>query len=162
MTERIFRYLREQQPETPCLVIDLDVVSEAYKLLRHYLPLARVFYAVKANPAEEIVVKLRDLGSDFDVASRGEIDLCLAKAIAPDRISFGNTIKKERDIAYAYEKGVRLFAFDSAAELGKLARQAIDTSDELRDKDTADLFTGISRGVDKWLWFVESHLQADR
>jgi starvation-inducible DNA-binding protein len=48
------------------------------------------------------------------------------------------------------------------AQFGKSVRAAIDTSDELRDKDTADLFTGISRGVDKWLWFVESHLQADR
>jgi starvation-inducible DNA-binding protein len=48
------------------------------------------------------------------------------------------------------------------ATFGKSARQAIDTSDELRDKDTADLFTEISRGVDKWLWFVEAHLQADR
>ncbi|HEY1817258.1 MAG TPA: DNA starvation/stationary phase protection protein Dps [Kofleriaceae bacterium] len=48
------------------------------------------------------------------------------------------------------------------AQFGKSVRAAIDLSDELRDKDTADLFTGISRGVDKWLWFVESHLQADR
>src|SRR5262252_513594 len=48
------------------------------------------------------------------------------------------------------------------ATFGKSARSAIDSSDELRDKDTADLFTEISRGVDKWLWFVEAHLQADR
>jgi starvation-inducible DNA-binding protein len=48
------------------------------------------------------------------------------------------------------------------AAFGKSVRQAIEASDELRDKDTADLFTEISRGVDKWLWFVESHLQADR
>jgi len=48
------------------------------------------------------------------------------------------------------------------ALFGKSARQAIDTSDELRDKDTADIFTEISRGVDKWLWFVEAHLQAER
>ena len=39
---------------------------------------------------------------------------------------------------------------------------AIDQADELRDKDTADLFTEISPGIDKWLWFVEAHLQADR
>jgi starvation-inducible DNA-binding protein len=48
------------------------------------------------------------------------------------------------------------------ATFGKAVRVAIDTSDELRDKDTADLFTEISRGVDKWLWFVEAHLQADK
>jgi len=48
------------------------------------------------------------------------------------------------------------------AHFGRSARLAIDASDELRDKDTADLFTEISRGVDKWLWFVEAHLHADR
>jgi ornithine decarboxylase len=124
MSKKIARYLAAHQPETPCLIVDLDEVSKAYKLLRRYLPLARVFYAVKANPAPEIVTTLRDLGSSFDVASRNEVDLCLERAIGADRISFGNTIKKERDIAYAYEKGVRLFAFDSDAELEKLARSA--------------------------------------
>jgi ornithine decarboxylase len=124
VTEKMARFLAEKQPATPSLIVDLDIVSDAYRLLRHYLPLARVFYAVKANPAREIVATLRDQGSSFDVASCGEIDLCLDLSIAPDLISFGNTIKKERDIGYAFERGVRLFAFDSAAELEKLARQA--------------------------------------
>jgi ornithine decarboxylase len=124
MNQKIARFLAQQQPETPCLVVDLDVVAEAFDMLRHYLPLARVFYAVKANPAHEIVHMLKERGSNFDVASRGEIDLCLAGGVAPEQISFGNTIKKERDIAYAYGQGVRLFAFDSAAELEKLARSA--------------------------------------
>ena len=48
------------------------------------------------------------------------------------------------------------------AAFGKLARAGIDRADKLGDKDSADLFTEISRGVDKWLWFVEAHLQADR
>jgi ornithine decarboxylase len=121
---KIERFLAEKQPETPCLVVDLEVVAEAYQLLRTYLPIAKVFYAVKANPAGEIVDLLRGLGSNFDVASRGEVDLCLARGVAAERVSFGNTIKKERDIAYAFEKGVRLFAFDSAQELEKLSRAA--------------------------------------
>jgi starvation-inducible DNA-binding protein len=45
---------------------------------------------------------------------------------------------------------------------GKAARASIDQSNELRDADTADIFTEISRGVDKWLWFVEAHQQAER
>ncbi len=45
---------------------------------------------------------------------------------------------------------------------GEGIRAAIGQSDDLGDKDTADLFTEISRGVDKWLWFVEAHLQANR
>jgi len=48
------------------------------------------------------------------------------------------------------------------ATYGKLARAAIDEADKLGDADTADIFTEISRGVDKWLWFVEAHLQSNR
>src|SRR6516162_5637827 len=48
------------------------------------------------------------------------------------------------------------------AAFGKAARKAIDAANELGDLDTADLFTEISRGTDKWLWFVEAHLQAER
>ena len=46
------------------------------------------------------------------------------------------------------------------AELAASTRQAIDAADELGDADTADLFTGVSRGLDKSLWFLEAHLQA--
>jgi ornithine decarboxylase len=124
MTERIARFLAENRPETPCLVVDLDVIAEAYDLLRWQLPLAHVYYAVKANPAAEIVAMLERKGANFDVASRGEIELCLTSGITPDRLSFGNTIKKEKDIAFAHQAGLRLFAFDSASELEKLSRAA--------------------------------------
>jgi ornithine decarboxylase len=124
MTERINRFLAENRPETPCLVVDLDVIAEAYDLLRWYLPLARVYYAVKANPAPQIVAMLERKGANFDVASRGEIELCLNNGVGADRLSFGNTIKKEKDIAFAHQAGLRLFAFDSAPELDKLARAA--------------------------------------
>jgi ornithine decarboxylase len=124
MTERISRYLREQQPETPCLVIDLDVVEHNYRRMKELLPAAHIFYAVKANPAAPILTRLSGLGSKFDTASRGEIELVQATGVSMDRISFGNTIKKERDIAWAYQQGVRLYAFDSEAELQKLARVA--------------------------------------
>ena len=122
--KKVAKFLAERQPETPYLIVDLDVVGQAYKLLRRYMPLAKIFYAVKANPAPEVVGLLRDLDSSFDVASRNEIDLCMERGIGAERISFGNTIKKERDIAYAFERGVKLFAFDSACELEKLARSA--------------------------------------
>jgi starvation-inducible DNA-binding protein len=48
------------------------------------------------------------------------------------------------------------------AAFGKAARKAIDEADDVGDRDTADLFTEVSRGIDKWLWFVEAHLQAER
>lgn len=43
------------------------------------------------------------------------------------------------------------------ADFGAKARAAIDAADKAGDKDTADIFTEISRGTDKWLWFVEAH-----
>lgn len=48
------------------------------------------------------------------------------------------------------------------AAFGKSARKAIDTANEFNDLDTADLFTEVSRGIDKWLWFVEAHLQSEQ
>ena len=124
MNNKIARFLSEHSPETPCLVVDLDVIAEAYDLLCRYLSIAGVYYAVKANPAAEIVAMLARKGSKFDVASPAEIALCLDNGAVADRLSFGNTIKKEKDIAFAYQAGMRLFAFDSAAELEKLARRA--------------------------------------
>jgi len=128
MTAKQADFLARMQPETPCLVVDLDIVEENYRLLARGLAPAEIFYAVKANPAPEVLRVLDRHGSNFDVASRGEIDICLDLGIAPERLSFGNTIKKESHIAYAFARGVRLFAFDSEAELEKLARLAPGSS----------------------------------
>ncbi|WP_337997260.1 type III PLP-dependent enzyme [Oleispirillum naphthae] len=124
MSERIRRFLEQQRPPTPCLVVDLEIIRENYRSLREHLPLAQVFYAVKANPASEVVRMLAAEGSSFDTASLPEIDLCLANGAMAENISFGNTIKKERDIAEAFGRGVRLFAIDSQEELHKIGRAA--------------------------------------
>jgi len=120
--ERIKDFAKDK--ETPCLILDLDVVKGKYEELRKHLPYAKVFYAVKANPTDEVVSLLRDLGSSFDVATRYELDQLLRLGVSPDRMSFGNTIKKERDIAYFYEKGVRLYSSDSFEDVDKIARAA--------------------------------------
>ena len=124
MTQKIARFLAERRPPTPCLVFDLDVVEQNYQDMRHALPDAQIYYAVKANPAPEILSLLVDLGSRFDTASVAEIRMALAAGARPEDISYGNTIKKQVDIATAYALGVRLFAFDSEAELNKLAAAA--------------------------------------
>jgi ornithine decarboxylase len=110
--------------ETPYLVINLDRVSEKFKLLNQALPTASIYYAVKANPEPEILKRLVKLGSSFDAASIFEIEQCLAAGASPENISFGNTIKKNKDIIRAYQLGVRLFSFDSSGELEKLAVHA--------------------------------------
>ena len=124
MTDRIKDFLARNREDGPRLVVDLDVVRENYLGFANALPDTRVFYAVKANPAPEILDLLAGLGSCFDTASVGEIEQALAAGATPDRISFGNTIKKEKDIARAYALGVRLFAVDCEAEVEKIARAA--------------------------------------
>jgi ornithine decarboxylase len=124
MTDRIREFLRDRRPEGPCLVVDLEVVRANYNTFARALPDSRVFYAVKANPAPEVLKLLADLGSSFDCASVAEIDMALAAGATPDRISFGNTIKKERDVAAAYARGIRLFAVDCVEEVEKIARAA--------------------------------------
>ena len=124
MTKKIARFLAERRPATPCLVVDLDTVAANYKKLRLAVPDAGIYYAVKANPAPEILSLLAGLGSSFDTASLNEIDMVLRTGVSPSRISFGNTIKKRADIEAAHARGVRLYAFDSEAELEKIAAGA--------------------------------------
>src|SRR3954465_5591486 len=124
MTARIRDFLRDRTDDGPCLVVDLEVVRDNYQAFAKALPDTRVFYAVKANPAPEVLSLLASLGSCFDCASVPEIEQALAAGATAERISYGNTIKKERDIARAFALGVRLYAVDCEAEVEKLARAA--------------------------------------
>jgi ornithine decarboxylase len=128
MTDRIQEFLRNRRSEgldtEPCLVVDLEVVRDNYQTFAKALPDSRVFYAVKANPAPEVLSLLASLGSCFDTATVAEIEMALAAGATADRISFGNTIKKERDIARSFALGIRLFAVDCAAEVEKISRAA--------------------------------------
>ncbi|NQW00659.1 MAG: type III PLP-dependent enzyme [Rhodospirillales bacterium] len=124
MPPRVADYIAAHQLPSPCLVVDVDIVEHSYVSMTRAMPMATIYYAVKANPAESIISRLAELGSNFDTASPGEIDLCLRLGVSPSRISYGNTIKKQADIAYAYSRGIRMFAFDSDAELEKIAVSA--------------------------------------
>lgn len=126
-TARILDFLRTRRPDGPCLVVDLDVVRDNFQSFRRALPDSSIYYAVKANPAPEILRLLAGLGSNFDCASVAEIEMALKAGADASRISYGNTIKKERDIARAYALGVNLFAVDSHEEVEKIARSAPGT-----------------------------------
>ncbi len=90
------------------------------------------------------------------VVQLGGVALGTARSVAQrsQQKEYPLNISAGRDHVEAVSSALALF--------GKAARAPSDASDEQRDKDPADIFTEVSRGVDKWLWFVEAHLQADR
>jgi ornithine decarboxylase len=110
--------------ETPFVIIDSQIVRQHYDDMVQAFPYASVYYAVKANPDSKIIALLAEKGSNFDIASVYELDKVLDLGISADRCSYGNTIKKRKDIRYAYEKGIRLFASDSEADLRNIADEA--------------------------------------
>jgi ornithine decarboxylase len=124
MTEAARRFLARAKPGTPCLVLDLDAVADGYRAVRAAFPHAQPRYAVKACPEPAVLRLLTGLGAGFDVAGPAEIDACLAAGADPALLSYGNTIKKAADIAFAHRAGVRVFTTDSEGDLAALAEHA--------------------------------------
>lgn len=120
--ERIKKFA--DQKETPFVVIDSKIIDQHYTNLIESFPYASIYYAVKANPAPEILELLHKRGSNFDIASTYELDKVLAIGVPPENCSYGNTIKKRKEIRYFYEKGVRMYASDSEADLHNIAQEA--------------------------------------
>ena len=93
MSEKIANFLAEKRRDTPFLVLDLDLVVDRYRRLKETLPNVDIYYAIKANPADEVVRALAEEGSCFDIASLQEMDACLRLGVGASRLSFGHTIK---------------------------------------------------------------------
>ncbi|MES1966006.1 type III PLP-dependent enzyme [Psychrobacter sp. AH5] len=110
--------------ETPFLVVDLSRIKTKYEEMVGHFPKAKIHYAMKASPAVEVIKLLADLGSNFDCASIYELDRVLDCGVEPERISYGNTIKKAEHVKYAFEKGVTLYSTDSEADLKNIAKYA--------------------------------------
>ena len=126
---RVEAYIAAHDFAHPTLVIDVDAVERQFRALSAGLvksdgDRAHIHYAVKANPHPAIIERLVGLGSGFDAASRGEIELVLGQGADADHVSFGNTIKKAADIRFAHNAGITLFAADAEEELEKLAENA--------------------------------------
>lgn len=124
VANRLEAYAATAEFDRPTLVIDVDRVETQFEALKAGLGRADIHYAVKANPHPAIIERLVRLGSHFDAASRGEIELCLSQGARPEHVSFGNTIKRVSDIAFAYNAGIRMFAVDAEEELEKIAEHA--------------------------------------
>jgi len=117
MTERIQEFLRNRRTEglhRAVPVVDSKSCVTTTRPSPRPCRTARVLRG-KANPSPEVLQLLASMGSCFDTATVAEIEMALAP-VRPRPRPYGNTIKKERDIARAFALGIRLFAVDCAGE----------------------------------------------
>lgn len=136
--EKYFRLNKEetealaQEYGTPLLVLSLEQIEKNYRLLRTHLPRVKVFYAIKANPHRRILELMRDLGSNFDVASDGEIMELSSLGVDGSRMIYANPMKTVNGLRACRNAGVGKMTFDSAGEIDKMARECPDATVLLR------------------------------
>lgn len=127
--EKYFRLNKEetealaQEYGTPLLVLSLEQIEKNYRLLRIHLPRVKVFYAIKANPHRRILELMRDIGSNFDVASDGEIMELSSLGVDGSRMIYANPMKTVNGLRACRNAGVGKMTFDSAGEIDKMARE---------------------------------------
>ncbi len=109
---------------TDRIVLDLGGIVDRHDDLVRELPGVAVRFAVKACPVDDVLEGLARAGAGFDAASPNEIAQALRTGAPPHRVHYGNTIKSDRDIALAYQRGVRLFATDSVQDVRAIATHA--------------------------------------
>jgi len=109
---------------TPRLDLDLATVRRAHRAMRTAMPEVELCYAVKANPHPDVLALLVAEGASFDLASAGELDLCLRAGARPAGLSWGNPVKKVTDVRAARAAGVTRFTTDASADVDLLAREA--------------------------------------
>jgi ornithine decarboxylase len=111
--------------ETPYFLFDAETVRHNVDLYKTVLPeQTEICYAMKANSEADVLQVLHDYGSSFEVASTYELAMLQKLGVAPERILYGTAVKSESSIKDFYNYGVQRYAFDSEAELEKIARQA--------------------------------------
>ncbi|KAJ4838163.1 hypothetical protein Tsubulata_032562 [Turnera subulata] len=113
---------QEEDIKEPFYVLDLGVLVSSMDNWTRALPMVQPFYAVKCNPEPALLGSLAVLGSNFDCASRAEIESVLSLGVSPNRIIFAHPCKVESHIKYAARVGVNLTTFDSRDELEKIRR----------------------------------------
>jgi len=109
---------------TPFLITDLDVVADRYAAFAAAMPGVRAFYAMKCNPAPEVLRTLAARGSGFEIASLGELRTLRSIGVDPAGVLYSNPVKPPAHIASAYAAGLWRFSVDSPGELAKIAEHA--------------------------------------
>lgn len=111
------------QVPTPSLILSPHRAVDNFKAIQRAFPGANVGYAMKSNPHPSLLAALaRVEGAWFEVASKAEIQALLDIGVTGERIFFSNPVKQPAHIAFAVKHGIKLFVFDSEAEIEKLAQ----------------------------------------
>lgn len=123
--DRIMHLVQAAGPqETPYLILDGQLLRENARRFRDAFPNGQVCFAVKANNDPLVLKIFYEEGIHFDVASWGEIQILSDIGVPAGSMVFSAPTKLPRDIARAFEFGIRRFAFDTRVELEKLAKLA--------------------------------------
>lgn len=120
LTEHEVMSLSSRMP-TPFMVASTDKIEENYRFMRHHLPHAGIYYAIKANPTPAILKRLIGLGAHFDVASAGEMALLHGMGVDGSRMIYANTVKNISGLKMAAKIGLNRFTFDEETEIDKMA-----------------------------------------
>ncbi len=122
-----------EQHGTPLYIVSKKKIIDNFQLLDKALPAVKLYYAVKANPHEQILKTLAGIGAGFDVASKGEILSAIkAGANARDDLIFADTVKDPKHIASAYDIGLDDFTYDNLSEIHQIGRHAPGSNVHLR------------------------------
>jgi ornithine decarboxylase len=153
---------------TPYLVTDLDTVAQRHAAFCAALPGIRAFYAMKCNPAPEILTTLAAGGGGFEIASIGELRLLQRLGVDPAEVLYSNPVKPPAHIAAAHAAGLWRFSFDSPNELVKIAENAPGAAVyvRLRVDDSNSVFplsrkfgTGVDEAFDLMLLALDLGLR---
>ncbi|KAM3598190.1 uncharacterized protein V6R79_014842 [Siganus canaliculatus] len=120
--DRTVERLSSEGSEGPFFVADLDSVARRHLRWIRNLPGVKPFYAVKCNSSPAVIRTLNALGTGFDCASKGEIQLALSLGVSPENIIFAHTTKPPSHLRFACSHGVNLMTFDSEEELTKISQ----------------------------------------
>lgn len=117
---------------SPLLVLSLKQIEDNYQYLKQYIPRMRVFYAIKANPHPDILKTMIRMGSSFDVASDGEINLLHSMGVEGERLIYANPVKTTGGLKACQQCNVSKMTFDSASEIEKIKAQCPEATVLLR------------------------------
>ncbi|MGH2445802.1 MAG: diaminopimelate decarboxylase family protein [Candidatus Limnocylindria bacterium] len=155
---------------TPLFVYDLDAVADRFQALREALPpRVDVAYAVKANPAAEVLHRVAELGLGADVASGGELSAVCRAGFDPERVVFTGPGKRDAELDAAAELPLRAVTVESLGEMERLRLAARRAGSRVRvmvraagtDRGTNVIGAGNGRFGMRWVDLVEAARIAD-